>query len=88
MNINKFTKQSMEVIQNCESLATRHGNEEIEEEHLLLALLTVDDSVIKRLIEKMEINVEHFMDRAEKCVEKRVKVQGGDLYIGRDLNKG
>jgi len=87
MNINKFTKQSMEVIQNCESLATRHGNQEIEEEHLLLALLSVDDSVIKRLIEKMEINVEHFMDRAEKSVEKRVKVQGGDLYIGRDLNK-
>ncbi|MCR5800231.1 MAG: ATP-dependent chaperone ClpB [Lachnospiraceae bacterium] len=87
MNINKFTKQSMEVIQNCESLATRHGNQEIEEEHLLLALLTVDDSVIKRLIEKMEINVEHFMDRAEKSVDKRVKVQGGDLYIGRDLNK-
>lgn len=87
MNINKFTKQSMEAIANCESLAVRYGNQEIEQEHLLLALLSIDDSLIKKLIDKMEINVEHFCDRAEKSVAKRVKVEGGDSYVGRDLNK-
>lgn len=85
--INKFTKQSMEAIASCENLAVRYGNQEIEQEHLLYALLNVDDSLIKRLIEKMEINVPHFCDRAEKAIEKRVKVQGGDSYYGRDLNK-
>ena len=87
MNINKFTKQSMEAIATCENLAVRYGNQEIEQEHLLYALLTVNDSTIKSLIEKMEINAEHFTDRAQKAIEKRVKVQGGDSYVGRDLNK-
>ena len=87
MNINRFTQQSMQAIAECESLAVKYGNQEIEQEHLLYALLTLDNSLIKSLIEKMEINVEHFMDRAEKSIEKRVKVQGGSSYVGADLNK-
>ena len=87
MNINRFTQQSMQAIAECESLAVKYGNQEIEQEHLLLALLTLENSLIKSLIEKMEINVEHFMDRAEKSVDKRVKVQGGNSYVGADLNK-
>ena len=87
MNINRFTQQSMQAIAECESLAVKYGNQEIEQEHLLYALLTLENSLIKSLIEKMEINVEHFMDRAEKSVDKRVKVQGGNSYVGADLNK-
>ncbi len=87
MNINKFTQASMRAIAECESLATKYGNQEIEEEHLLYALLTLEDSLIKSLVEKMEINVEHFIDRSEKAIEKRVKVQGGNSYVGSDLNK-
>lgn len=87
MNINKFTQASMQAIANCENLATRYGNQEIEQEHLLYALLELDNSLIKSLIEKMEINVEHFVDRAEKAIDKRVKVQGGNSYVGQDLNK-
>ncbi len=87
MNINKFTQASMQAIAECESLAVKYGNQEIEQEHLLLALLQLDNSLIKNLIEKMEINVEHFVDKAEKSVEKRVKVQGGSSYVGQDLNK-
>ena len=87
MNINKFTQQSMQAINDSMSLAVKYGNQEIEQEHLLLALLELDNSLIKSLIEKMEINVEHFLNRAEKSVEKRVKVQGGETYVGADLNK-
>ena len=87
MNINKFTQQSMQAIAECESLAVKYGNQEIEQEHLLYALLSLDNSLIKSLIEKMEINVEHFCDRSEKAIEKRVKVQGGNSYVGADLNK-
>jgi len=87
MNINKFTQQSMQAINDSMSLAVKYGNQEIEQEHLLLALLELDNSLIKSLIEKMEINVEHFLNRAEKSVEKRVKVSGGETYVGADLNK-
>jgi ATP-dependent Clp protease ATP-binding subunit ClpB len=87
MNINKFTQQSMQAINDSMSLAVRYGNQEIEQEHLLFALLELDNSLIKSLIEKMEINVEHFCDRAEKSIEKRVKVSGGETYVGADLNK-
>ena len=87
MNINKFTQKSMEAVQRCETLAVEHGNQEIEQEHLLLALLSIEDSFIKKLIEKMEINTEHFCDRAEASVNKRVKVSGGQNYVGADLNK-
>ena len=87
MNINKFTQKSMEAVQNCEKIASDYGNQEIEQEHLLYSLLTIDDSLILKLVEKMEINKEHFLDRAENALSKRVKVQGGELHVGPDLNK-
>ena len=87
MNIQKFTQKSIEAVNGCEKLAYEFGNQEIEEEHLLYALLRQEDSLILKLIEKMEINKEHFMDKAEEYLSKRVKVQGGQVYIGQRLNK-
>ncbi|MBO4844931.1 MAG: ATP-dependent chaperone ClpB [Lachnospiraceae bacterium] len=87
MDPNKFTQQSQQAIIKCNSLAVDYGNQEVEEEHMLYALLTLENSLIKSLIEKMEINVEHFMDRAEKSLEKRVKVSGGEIYTGKYLYK-
>ena len=87
MNISKFTQNSMQAVDGCEKLAYEYGNQEIEEEHLLYSLLTLEDSLILKLIEKMEINTEHFMDRARQALEKRVKVQGGQLIVGANLNK-
>ena len=87
MNIQKFTQKSIEAVNDCEKLAYEFGNQEIEEEHLLYALLRQEDSLILKLIEKMEINKEHFMDKAEEYLSKRVKVQGGQVYIGQQLNK-
>lgn len=87
MNIQKFTQKSMEAIQDCEKLAYEYGNQEIEQEHLLVALLRQQDGLIPKLIEKMEINKEHFYDNAIRQLEKRVKVQGGQVHIGQMLNK-
>ena len=87
MNINKFTQKSVEAVNNLEKIAYEYGNQEIEQEHLLLSLLTIDDSLIKKLIEKMEIDPEHFKNRVISGIEKRVKVSGGDLRIGQALNK-
>ncbi len=87
MNIQKFTQKSMQAVEGCEKLAYEYGNQEIEQEHLLYSLLTVDDSLILKLIEKMEIQKEHFLNRAEQAVAKRTKVQGGKVYVGKDLNK-
>lgn len=87
MNISKFTQKSMEAVEGCQKLAYEYGNQEIEQEHLLYSLLTIEDSLILKLIEKMEINKEHFMDRVENALSKRVKVQGGQVYVGQDLNK-
>ena len=87
MNIQKFTQKSMQAIQDCEKLAYEYGNQEIEQEHLLVALLRQDDGLIPKLIEKMEINKQHFMDNAERHLAKRVKVSGGQIYIGQMLNK-
>ena len=87
MNITKFTQKSAEAIQNTEKTAMEYGNQEIEEEHLLLSLLRLDDSLILKLVEKMEINTEHFTDRLISEIEKRPKVQGGKAYIGEYLNK-
>ena len=87
MNINKFTQKSMEAVNNCEKLAYEYGNQEIEQEHLLYSLLTQDDSLILKLIEKMEINKEHFVNNVEEHLQKRTKVSGGQLYIGQKLNK-
>lgn len=87
MNISKFTQKSMQAVERCERLAYEYGNQEIEQEHLLYSLLTIEDSLILKLIEKMEINKEHFLNRAETALQKRVKVQGGQVYVGKDLNK-
>ena len=87
MNIQKFTQKSIEAVNQCEKLSMEYGNQEIEQEHLLYALLTIDDSLILKLIEKMEINSEHFVGRARAALEKRVKVQGGQPYVGQYLNK-
>ena len=87
MNINKFTQKSVEAVNNLEKIAYEYGNQEIEQEHLLLSLLTIDDSLIRKLIEKMEIDAQHFTDRVISGIEKRVKVRGGDLRIGQALNK-
>lgn len=77
----------MEAVNGCEKLAYEYGNQEIEQEHLLYSLLTIEDSLILKLIEKMEINKEYFVGQVKAALEKRVKVQGGQLYIGQDLNK-
>lgn len=87
MNISKFTQKSIQAVERCEKLAYEYGNQEIEQEHLLYSLLTIEDSLILKLIEKMEIHKEHFMNRAQEAVKKRVKVQGGQVYMGKDLNK-
>ncbi len=87
MNINKFTQKSIETVNNLEKIAYEYGNQEIEQEHLLLSLLTVEDSLIKKLIERMEIDTDHFTQRVIQGIEKRVKVSGGDLRIGQALNK-
>ncbi|MBQ9990959.1 MAG: ATP-dependent chaperone ClpB [Lachnospiraceae bacterium] len=87
MNISKFTQKSMQAVEGCEKLAYEYGNQEIEQEHLLYSLLTLEDSLILKLIEKMEIQKEHFVNRCEQALAKRVKVQGGQVYIGKDLNK-
>ena len=86
INISKFTQKSMEAVERCQKLALEYGNQEIEEEHLLYGLLTIEDSLILKLIEKMGIQKEHFVNRAEEAVAKRVKVQGGQVYVGKDLN--
>ena len=87
MNIQKFTQKSVEAVNQCEKLAMEYGNQEIEQEHLLYALLTIEDSLILKLVERMEINRDYFLDRAKKALEKRVKVQGGQPYVGQYLNK-
>ena len=87
MNIQKFTQKSIEAINDCEKLAYEYGNQEIEQEHLLVALLQQEDGLIPKLIEKMEMNKEHFMENAKRHLEARVKVSGGQVYVGQNLNK-
>ncbi len=87
MNIQKFTQKSMEAVEGCQKLAYEYGHQEIEQEHLLYSLLTIEDSLIYKLIEKMEINAPHFQNRVEQALQKRPKVQGGELRVGADLNK-
>ena len=87
MNITKFTQNSQNSVNMAQQYAIEFGNQEIEEEHLLYALLNIDDSLILKLIEKMEINKEHFVDRVKQAIEKRVKVSGGELRIGQKLNE-
>jgi ATP-dependent Clp protease ATP-binding subunit ClpB len=87
MNIQKFTQKSVEAINDCEKLAYEYGNQEIEQEHLLVALLRQEEGLIPKLIEKMEINLSHFTKNAEGKLAARTKVSGGQLLIGQDLNK-
>ena len=87
MNLTKFTQKSIQAVERCEKLAYEYGNQEIEEEHLLYSLLTIDDSLILKLVEKMEIQKEYFVNRVEQGLSKRTKVQGGQIFIGQDLNK-
>ena len=86
MNIQKFTQKSIEAINDCEKLAYEYGNQEIEQEHLLVALLSQEDGLIGKLIEKMEINREHFTENAKRHLNARVKVSGGQIFMGKDLN--
>ena len=87
MNISKFTQKSIQAINNLEKTAYDFGNQEIEQEHLLYSLLHQEDSLILKLIEKMEIHKEHFLNRLEDYIGKRTKVSGGQPYVGQYLNK-
>ena len=87
MNISKFTQKSVQAVQDLEKVAYEYGNQEIEEEHLLYTLLTQEDSLILKLIEKMEIQKEYFVDTVKKALNAKVKVQGGELRFGQYLNK-
>ena len=86
MNINKFTQNSLQAVQNCEKIAADNGNQELAQEHLLYALLTQDDSLILKLLEKMSIQGQLFINSVEQMIGKRPKVQGGQAYVGQDLN--
>ena len=86
MNINKFTQNSLQAVQNCERIAMDYGNQEIAQEHLLYALLTQDDSLIAKLMEKMGLDKTLINNRVEEAFLKRPKVQGGQQYVGQDLN--
>ncbi|KEZ91253.1 ATP-dependent chaperone ClpB [Lacrimispora celerecrescens] len=87
MNINKFTQKSVEAVQNCEKLAYEYGNQQIEQEHMLHSLLTIEDSLILKLITKMNIQKEQFLNETAQAIEKLPKVRGGQIYISNDLNK-
>ena len=87
MNINKFTQKSLEAVNNCEKLAYQYGSPEIDQEHFLYSLLTIEDSLILKLIEKMEVNKEAFLSQVQQAVEKKPKVSGGQTYISKSLNQ-
>ena len=88
MNISKFTQKSVEAVQNCEKLAYEYGNQQIDQEHLLVSLLKLDDSLILKLITKMGISGEQFTDEAEAALKKLPKVSGGgQVYLTQELNK-
>ena len=87
MNINKFTQKSLEAVNNCEKLAYQYGSPEIDQEHFLYSLLTIEDILILKLIEKMEVNKEAFLSQVQQAVEKKPKVSGGQTYISKSLNQ-
>ena len=87
MNINKFTQKSLEAVNSCEKLAYQYGSPEIDQEHFLFSLLTIEDSLILKLIEKMEVNKEAFLSQVQQAVEKKPKVSGGQTYISKSLNQ-
>ncbi len=87
MNITKFTQKSVEILNNLEKIAYDFGAQEIVQEHLLYGMLTIEDSLMKKLIEKMDIDSDVFLAQVEGLVRKRPQVQGGQVYIGEALNK-
>ncbi len=87
MDINKYTQKSLEAVQKCQSLAGEYGNQELDQEHLLYALLTMDDSLAAKLLDKMDINTSGVIYQTEKLLSARPKVQGGQLYMSRALNQ-
>ncbi len=87
MNISKFTQKSVEAVNGCEKLAYEYGNQEIDQEHLLYSLLTIEDSLILGLVEKMEIDTNHFINRCKQALERKTKVSGGQLYMSQSLNQ-
>ena len=87
MNINKFTQKSLQAVQDCEKTAMEYGNQEIEQEHLLYALLTQDDGLIPKMMEKMGLDKNLVVNRFEQAIGKRPKVQGGQPFVGQDLNQ-
>ena len=87
MNINKFTQKSLEAVNSCEKLAYQYGSPEIDQEHFLYSLLTIEDSLILKLIEKIEVNKEAFLSQVQQAVEKKPKVSGGQTYISKSLNQ-
>ena len=87
MNINKFTQKSIEAVNQCEKIAYYHGHQEIDQEHFLYSLLTIDDSLIASLLEKMGINKETFLSQVQELLNKKPKVSGGQVYMSNDLNQ-
>ena len=87
MNITKFTQKSVEIINSLEKIAYEFGNQEIAQEHLLYSMLTIEDSLLSNLVQKMDIAPEVFLAQVEGLIKKRPKVEGGQVYIGNDLNK-
>ncbi|MBQ1471578.1 MAG: AAA family ATPase, partial [Eubacterium sp.] len=87
MNIQKFTQKSIQAVNELEKIAYEFGNQEVEQEHLLMSLLRQEDSLILKLVEKMGIQKEHFLERLEQLIAGKPKVSGGQVYIGQHLNK-
>ena len=87
MNINKFTQKSIEAVNQCEKIAYDHGHQEIDQEHFLYSLLTIDDSLIASLLEKIGINKETFLSQVQELLNKKPKVSGGQVYMSNDLNQ-
>ena len=87
MNIKKFTQKSIEILNQLEQIAYDFGNQEIAQEHLLYSMLTVEDSLFAKLLQKMEIDPKVFQAQVEGLIGKRPKVEGGQVYVGNDLNK-
>ncbi|MCI5623137.1 ATP-dependent chaperone ClpB [Anaerostipes sp.] len=87
MNINKFTQKSIEAVNQCEKIAYDYGHQEIDQEHFLYSLLTVDESLISSLLEKININKEAFIGQVQELLAKKPKVSGGQVYMSNDLNQ-
>ena len=87
MNINKFTQKSIEAVNQCEKIAYDGQNQEIDQEHLLYSLLTIEDSLILNLLEKMNVNKDSFLSQVQELLQKKPKVSGGQVYMSQALNQ-